>query len=589
MAITYAATPFIRPAGVAKLPLILRNPQNDSTQLDFLKDGPSPGLKIGVLDYRLIFEAVSNTPATNTSHIGFASSTDGWNYTKGDRSLWMASNTSSWESIVVCPDCFFWNPYAGRAGEWWMYYHGGPYPGAGCVGLMTSPTAQPGTWTRYGTSPVISNGGVGTVDGHGVSDAMVVCVGPTDYRMLYRATRDSDDKPQIACATSPDGKAWTKRGVVIALNSGANDANGTMSPFVYVDELGRSHAWYVGVDASQVQRVLYAFSDSATWSTWTTNQADVICSKSATSTDPDFDSIGDFIRCTPDDGLLIFTQQNGNQSTYTGDALGRLEGRGIYWIPKKCATTPARAGRAFTTASAFQRANINASAHLLNSTVYTLWTDFRVPPGNTDRTIYGEDAGVANRTIYVAINPTGKVFLSHRGTAGASVSITSASRYDDNQWHRLLWVRRAAADFEAYVDGVSIGTIASNDGTDNSSVTISWGNWDPAVNPDQPLLGLLRQSVTIAGTALTTTQELALWNNGADGGVLPNGVTATCWVKHGSGGSAGPDTAQNGASFGTTVTGTTLVDTTPTTNGPLTSASTARATLVPMTALWSGW
>lgn len=564
--ITYAGMPWIRTAGSGLMPLILRNPQNDNTKYDYQKCGPSPILKFGPHDYRCYYEGVTDQNGVYTNYLMYATSSDGVTWTKyASNPVLTAGDNGTWEHGEVCPGSWFWDPYVG---EFKMYYHGGNNTGPRQIGLLTSPSGLPGTWTRANSSnPVMANGGSGAWDESYVADAFVVCLGPADYRMIYKGVKVSDGASRIGYATSSDGISWSKSGSnpVLDLGSG-NDLKRVEGPTFYLDELGRIHLWYVGGDttdpAAGSWRILYAYSDN--WTTWTRNQADVIRAHSSTSTDSDYTQIGDVTRLHQDDGLLFFNCMNYNQSTYGGDALGRVNGRGLYWLPCKAATQPDRPGRVFSKLSGSQEfGTVNAAGKVLNSLAWTIWSDFKMPPGNTYRELYTE-YNAFNKQVYVRVKNTGVADVQFRTTTGQQL-LSGSARLDDNQWHRIMFVRRATNDFELYVDGVSVATGSVTCGVDSSTMKIATGNWDSSAGvADEPAMGVMRQTVVVIGTALTPTQEAALWNGGADGGSLPPGVTATTWIKHGSGGAAGPDAAENGATYGQSLTGSIMVDAGPT-------------------------
>lgn len=561
MAVSYAGKTLIRPAR-DRYPLILRNQQDIPGRHDTTKRGPMALLKFGPHDYRMWFEAVTAvTGAVLTNFMKYAESGNPWTWkVSPDADDIFPLGLSTWEKGEVCPTCWWYDEHDDL---FKMLYHGGNNAGPRQVGLMTAPRTsegKPGGWTRYGTSPVLTNGGSGAWDEDDVADVCAIHrLAADNYKILYRGVRVSDGKSQIGLATSTDrGYTWTKYGSnpVMALGSG-NDVNEASAPWSFRDELGRWHAWYVGKDATDVMRVLYGFSDDD-GQTWTRNPAQVAIAPGG-ATDPD-NGVGDVMSGLVDEGLVLVQCLNFNFSGFP-DGRGRLEGRGQYWLPCEAATQPARPGRAFTSAVANSRVTVNAAAKLLNSTVWTIWSDFKIPPAALYREIYTEYAAF-NKEVFLRVSNNGRIEFEFR-TPTAQVLITgrSSKRFDNGQLHRVMAVRRAAADFELYADGVSIGTSATNPSTDATAMAVCWGNWDPAIGADEPAMGILRQSLTIQGRALTAAEELDLWNDGKDGGVLPAGVTATCWVKHGSGGAAGPDAAYGGATYGTTVVaGTVLVN-----------------------------
>src|SRR5262245_8846766 len=398
MAITYAAIPVIRPAGQtqSKPPLILRNPQNDNTKYDYIKCGPFAVIQVGLADYRMIYEGLTDQQGSLTNFLLEGRATAPWvwtRYTNGNPPHTSPLAGGSWEAGEICVTDIYAD-YA--AGLYRLFYHRGHHAGPRQLGFFTSPMPSvlaSRSFTRHGSNAVVTNGTSGQFDDKHVADCTIV--EPTNPAnpliMLYRGVKVSDGKSRIGRATSTDqGVTWTKSGMVLDLGSG-NDAQGCQAPWAYMDELGRIHMWYIGTDGSAVERVLYAYSDND-GVTWTRNASQIILDNppsGAGSSDPDL-VIGDTVNGWIAEGIVYIGNQAFNFSGYTGDAIGRLDGRGMYWLPCEAATTPARPARAFTLATANSRVTVNAAATLANSSQFTIWTDFKCPPHNTFREIYTE-------------------------------------------------------------------------------------------------------------------------------------------------------------------------------------------------------
>lgn len=84
------------------------------------------------------------------------------------------------------------------------------------IGYATSPDGN--TWTKVGTTPVLSPGTAGSWDASGVSFPTVIKDGST-YKMWYTGMNAVSDR-RIGYATSPDGIAWTKYGSAPVLGVG---------------------------------------------------------------------------------------------------------------------------------------------------------------------------------------------------------------------------------------------------------------------------------------------------------------------------------------------------------------------------------
>ena len=125
-----------------------------------------------------------------------------------------------------------------------MYYT--DLAGTPSIGRATSATSN-GAFNP-GVSAVLTAGAAGTFDSNGVKDPVVVKVAGTDYRMLYTGV-DADGIERLGLATSTDGTAWTKQGVVLnpSLTPFAADESGVEPTGMLVDST-TVHVWTSGVD-----------------------------------------------------------------------------------------------------------------------------------------------------------------------------------------------------------------------------------------------------------------------------------------------------------------------------------------------------
>lgn len=555
-AINYQNIAWRRPYGASLLvsgltaPLVLRNPQSTVAAYDRIKCGPSVMLRYSASDYECFYEGVANNYGALTNFIMRATATRGYDWSKDtvNNPIVQPNGTTDWENGEICFDTILWDPVRS---VFLGYYHGGNNSGNRAIGIMTAPkvNGKPGAWTRYSGNPIVTVGS-GWEALH-VADAKVFRLSATDWRMLYRGDTAANI-PQFgyATASNPFGP-WTKYvgNPVLPLGSG-NDVNHVEGLCAYVDSEGRVHAWYVGFDASNVARVLYAYSDN--WTAWTRNQAQVILADSATATDPDAEGIGDVLTMVEDDGLLQFHTMGFNFASYNGDAIGRLEGRCQFWLPKQENTTPTRPGRVYGPGTTTQqRSPLNVASSPRNSTSFSIWTDFRAMPGDTYRELY-TDYAAFNNEVFLRLTNAGRIEAEFRTpTAQVIISSPAGTRYDDNQWHRCELRRTATNAFALYVDGVQRATSATNPSTSaTASLGTAIGNWYSGTIADEPSLAIQRQVVVLLGRALSDSEELTLWNSGNDGGTLPGGVTATVWVKLGSGGVGNADAAYSGATYG---------------------------------------
>ena len=148
---------------------------------------------------------------SNMSRIGYATSTDGINWTKHPNNPVLDLGSSgAWdyhgvgEPTVIKDGNLYKMWYAGYDGWWWR------------IGYATSTDGI--NWTKYSNNPVLSEGAVGSWEEGHVGTPSVIKDGST-YHMLY-GSKDSSDISRIGYATSSDGIQWTKSSNNPQLNPG---------------------------------------------------------------------------------------------------------------------------------------------------------------------------------------------------------------------------------------------------------------------------------------------------------------------------------------------------------------------------------
>jgi predicted GH43/DUF377 family glycosyl hydrolase len=144
----------------------------------------------------------SNTPVG----IGYATSPDGFNFTKSDMNPILTGSGSGFDAFQVS------GPVPLIVGDTWvLYYSGRPSPGAGpgqAIGRATalSPT---GPWSRD-ANPVLTVGSPGEWDSGWIAPNVIVTT-DDGYVLYYTAGMQFGVPPQlIGMATSKDGITWTK-------------------------------------------------------------------------------------------------------------------------------------------------------------------------------------------------------------------------------------------------------------------------------------------------------------------------------------------------------------------------------------------
>jgi hypothetical protein len=534
------------------MPAINRNEADVSAAHSKSKYGPNALIKYGPNDWAMWIE-VANLDAALTNWSKFGQGSSPWNLQLfRDADDLPPLPASTWENGELAITDVWYDEYDKL---WVALFHGGNNAGPRQIGLMFAPPASRGRdgWYRYSGNPILANGGSGASDEVLVADAKMFRFSASNYRMVYVGVRASDSAPQLHLATSSDRRTFSKYGsnpILTATGTG-NVQNGVPGLAGFVDSLGtRVHGWYVGKDGTNVRRILYGYSDDQL-QTWTTDPSQVVLNTNpgGGGGDPDL-LIGDTIEVEQDEGIVVVNTGSLNISAYGGDSRGRFDSITQYYMPSEAASAPVRPGRCFPAAT--DRMDVNAAGKLLNSTVGCIYAEAKHPPsaGATPRHIYTEYAAF-NKQIFLRINTDGSLEGFWRTPTGACQMVAKIRRWDDGE---IFWagIRRTATNaFELVANGVVLKTDTTTVGTDATAMEVCWGNWGPTIGVNENFQGWLRRGITIAGSCLTLAQMTALWNDGKGGTTCP--ITPTCSVLFGSGGSAGPDAAQDGATYGASV------------------------------------
>lgn len=191
----------------------------------------------------------------------------------------------------------------------------------------------------------------------------------------------------------------------------------------------------------------------------------------------------------------------------------------------------------------------------LDQLVFSLIVWFK-DDGNGWREIFTDEEAF-NESSYLRLRASGSfadgLLEYYYRTPTGIAEIRSSSAYDDGAWHWCFVVRRATNDFEAYVDGTSVGTSSVTCGTATitaSNVTI--GNWYSGGPADEPFGDGLAHFVLFRGTALTVAEatEIAYGNFGRK--------VPTAYLPLWGESTTEPDYSPN--AYNGTVTGTAKVD-----------------------------
>jgi predicted GH43/DUF377 family glycosyl hydrolase len=199
--------------------------------------------------YHLFFTGLSSG---GTRSIGYASTPEVATTKLPDNSSWSARNQvlagdgSGFDTSGVA------HPSVIKDGATYvMYYTGLDASSVAKIGRATA-NAPNGPYTRA-AEPVLDVGTGTEFDATSVKDPVVVKVGAGDYRMLYSGVEMLFGSPieRVGYATSSDGIAWTKRGVVLdpSLTAYASDES-DIEPTGLVVDGSTLHVWTSGVDRS---------------------------------------------------------------------------------------------------------------------------------------------------------------------------------------------------------------------------------------------------------------------------------------------------------------------------------------------------
>jgi predicted GH43/DUF377 family glycosyl hydrolase len=157
--------------------------------------------------YEMWYEGQNST----TVSIGLATSSDGVTWTKSLSNPVLTKSTSGWDSAHVGKPAVILD-----GGTYKMWYSGTNDPTGQTgrqIGYATS--ADGVTWTKYGSNPVLPNGGLNDWDGGGVWGATVIkdeAIVTYKYNMWYVGFNDdlSPTRVGIGYASSTDGITWSK-------------------------------------------------------------------------------------------------------------------------------------------------------------------------------------------------------------------------------------------------------------------------------------------------------------------------------------------------------------------------------------------
>jgi predicted GH43/DUF377 family glycosyl hydrolase len=208
--------------------------------------------------------------------IGYATSNDGFSWTKRGGQVLAPGPSRAWDSGEVELGSVVWN-----GSLFLMWYRGSntTITVSGAVGLATSPDGI--TWTKYAENPILVPDDFG-LDQRYLANPYSIKMSLT-YNMWYSGesglSATSDPANRVLYATSYDGKSWNKwPGAVFSPSSDVKawDSGSVYSPSVTFD--GTSfELWYSGMDKSYTKPQI-GFATSPDGSTWTRSSLNPILS-----------------------------------------------------------------------------------------------------------------------------------------------------------------------------------------------------------------------------------------------------------------------------------------------------------------------
>ncbi len=205
-----------------------------------------PAVLYDASTYDLYFTGIDSNGARS---IGFASASENASTKQPDNSTWAKNagalltkgSSGAFDSAGVSHPSVIKD----AANSYFLYYAGND-GSVSRIGRATA-TMAGGPFTKDAVA-VLDVGGAGAFDEKGVKDPVVVKLAASDYRMLYTGV-DADGIERIGYATSSDGTAWTKQGVVMNPSLAAFDEHESgVEPTGIVVDGPTFHVWTSGVD-----------------------------------------------------------------------------------------------------------------------------------------------------------------------------------------------------------------------------------------------------------------------------------------------------------------------------------------------------
>ena len=152
------------------------------------------------------------------------------------------------------------HPSVIKDGSTYVMHYTGLSSGVPEIGRIESAAANFNTSPTRSPTPVVAKGAVRDFDEMGAKDPVLVKLPGSDYRMIYTGI-DADGIERLGYATSTDGAAWAKQGVILnpSRQGYAFDEVGVRPSGMMLDTAGTTlHVYTSGMDRTGRQRAGHA-------------------------------------------------------------------------------------------------------------------------------------------------------------------------------------------------------------------------------------------------------------------------------------------------------------------------------------------
>ncbi len=168
-----------------------------------------------------------------------------------------------------------------------------------------------------------------------------------------------------------------------------------------------------------------------------------------------------------------------------------------------------------------------STTNLQSLSDFTICSHFRIPNDTTNfRTIFASYAAF-NRRAYLLVSGAGgdegKLEGHFRTQSGTSSILSTASDWDDDEWHQVGYTRKSSSNlFTLYADsGTALGTDTTDPGTDSVSCDVAVGNHHIDSAPTGLETDGKLYRTFLVDAEMTYAQITALLNDGT----VPGGMT----------------------------------------------------------------